>query len=130
MVLPVNNYTECYWKIDLKNLFHYIKLRADAHAQWEIQEFARPLAKFVKQHCPVAFEAFEDYWEQSVSLSRMDQNLMQAVIAHSNLTHMPFAQSYDYMIKQAGDKKALQNQYGLSKRELIEFEAKWQLVSS
>lgn len=130
IILPINNYTECYWKIDLKNLFHYIKLRADHHAQWEIQEFARALASYVKARCPVAFEAFEDYWEQSTSLSRMDQNLLQAVIAHSNLTHVSFAESYNHMVTQAGDKKALQNQYGLSKRELTEFEAKWQLVST
>ena len=55
IILPVNNYTECYWKIDLKNLFHYIKLRADHHAQWEIQEFARALAAFVKARCPVSY---------------------------------------------------------------------------
>ena len=53
MVLPVNNYTELYWKIDLKNLFHYIKLRADHHAQKEIQDLANAIGHFVKQRCPV-----------------------------------------------------------------------------
>lgn len=128
IILPVNNYTECYWKIDLKNLFHYIKLRADPHAQWEIQEFARPLAAFVKQHCPVAFEAFEDYWEQNASLSRMDQNLLQDIIQYSNNNTLSFAESYSLMVKNAGDSKALQIQYGMSKREIGEFEQKWKLV--
>lgn len=130
IILPVNNYTECYWKIDLKNLLHYIRLRADHHAQWEIREFAKALALFVKQQCPIAFEAFEDYMEHSASLSRMDQVLLQDIITYSNKWCMSFADSYARLITQAGDQKALYSQYGMSKRELTEFETKWQLVST
>ncbi len=130
IILPVNNYTECYWKIDLKNLLHYIRLRADHHAQWEIREFAKALANFVKQRCPIAFEAFEDYMEHAVSLSRMDQVLLQDIITYSNKWCMSFVDSYARLITQAGGQKALYSQYGMSKRELIEFETKWQLVST
>jgi thymidylate synthase (FAD) len=127
MVLPVNNYTELYWKIDLKNLFHYIKLRADHHAQQEIQDLANAIAHFVKQRCPVAWEAFEDYWQHATNLSRMERTLLQDIISYSNDSSMPFAECYEYMVKQAGDKKSLWTKYGMSKRELGEFEMQWKL---
>lgn len=130
IILPVNNYTECYWKIDLKNLLHYIRLRADHHAQWEIREFAKALASFVQQRCPIAFEAFEDYMEHAVTLSRMDQVLLYDVITYSNTWCMSFADSYARLTTQAGDTAALRAQYGMSKRELTEFEQKWNLVST
>lgn len=128
IILPVNNYTECYWKIDLKNLFHYIKLRADHHAQWEIQEFAKALAAFVKARCPVAFEAFEDYWEQSATLSRMDHDLLQAIIRMSNHMGVGFSSAYQWLQMPEGGREAVRLKYGMSKRELSEFEAKWQLT--
>ena len=128
MVLPVNNYTELYWKIDLKNLFHYIKLRADHHAQKEIQDLANALGHFVKQRCPVAWEAFEDYWQHATTVSRLEKNLLQDIIEYGNRTTMPFAKSYEYMIQHVGDKKALYTKYGMSKRELAEFEAQWKLT--
>lgn len=128
IVLPVNNYTELYWKIDLKNLFHYIKLRADHHAQQEIQDLANSLAHFVKQRCPVAWEAFEDYWQHAITISRLEKNLLQDIIEYGNRCSLPFASSYDHMISHAGDKKALCAKYGMSKRELAEFEAQWKLT--
>jgi thymidylate synthase (FAD) len=127
MVLPVNNYTELYWKIDLKNLFNYIKLRADHHAQEEIRDLANAIAHFVKQRCPVAWEAFEDYWQHAVTVSRLERNLLQDVIDYSNNTSIPFSESYGYMVRDAGDRKALWTKYGMSKRELDEFEKQWKL---
>ena len=59
--LPVSNYTEWYWKIDLHNLFHFLRLRIDAHAQYEIRVFAEAIAELVKPFVPHAWEAFEDY---------------------------------------------------------------------
>jgi thymidylate synthase (FAD) len=129
IILPQNNYTECYWKIDLKNLLHYIRLRADSHAQWEIQEFARALALYVKQRCPIAFEAFEDYMEQCKTISRLDLNLMQAVIQTSNHLGVGFTSAYNWMQLQEGGREAVRLKHGLNKRELTEFEAQWQLTS-
>jgi thymidylate synthase (FAD) len=128
MVLPVNNYTELYWKIDLKNLFHYIKLRADHHAQKEIQDLANAIGHFVKQRCPVAWEAFEDYWQHAITVSRLEKNLLADTIECSNQIKLPFAEAYDWLTKQAGDKKALWTKYGMNKRELGEFEATWRLI--
>jgi thymidylate synthase (FAD) len=59
MVLPINIYTQWYWKIDLHNMFHLLKLRLDPHAQLETREYAQVLAKYVKLWCPIAYNAFE-----------------------------------------------------------------------
>ena len=128
IVLPVNNYTELYWKIDLKNLFHYLKLRADHHAQKEIQLLANAIGEHVKRYCPVAWEAFEDYWQHAITISRLEKNLLKDIIEYGNLSTMPFAKSYEYMVNNLGDKKALWTKYGMSKRELGEFEAQWGLA--
>ena len=58
MNLPTNIYTQWYWKIDLHNLFNFIRLRNDNHAQYEIRVYAEKIAKLVKSWVPVAFEAF------------------------------------------------------------------------
>jgi len=57
--LPLSMYTEWYWQMDLKNMFHFLKLRMDSHAQWEIQEYARVIADIVKTVCPKAYQSFE-----------------------------------------------------------------------
>ncbi len=61
IALPTSLYTEMYWQIDLHNLFHFLKLRMDAHAQKEIQSYATVLFAVAKEICPLACEAFEDY---------------------------------------------------------------------
>jgi thymidylate synthase (FAD) len=69
MVLPVNYYTQWYWKIDLHNLLHFIKLRADAHAQYEIRAYAEAISELVRLWVPIAYQAFEDYAQGGVQLS-------------------------------------------------------------
>jgi len=58
--LPLSLYTEWYWQIDLHNLFHFIRLRADAHAQYEIRVYAEAMGKCAKAVSPFAYEAFEE----------------------------------------------------------------------
>ena len=70
MNLTLNYYTEFYWKIDLHNLFHFLRLRADAHSQWEIQVYAKAIQEVVKAWVPMAFEAFEEYRQESASFSK------------------------------------------------------------
>ena len=67
--LPLNFYTEWYWKIDLHNLFHFLRLRLDTHAQYEIRVYAEAIAKIVRDSVPLAWEAFEDYELYSLRLS-------------------------------------------------------------
>ena len=60
--LPLCTYTEAYWKIDLHNLLHFLALRMDSHAQWEIREFATTIGRQIVQPLfPMVWEAFEDY---------------------------------------------------------------------
>jgi thymidylate synthase (FAD) len=69
MNLPMNIYTQWYWKTDLHNLFHFLRLRADEHAQYEIRVYAEAIAACVKDWVPSAFAAFEDYRMGGVTLS-------------------------------------------------------------
>jgi len=61
MNLPANIYTQWYWKVDLHNLFHFLRLRADSHAQYEIRVYADAICKVVADWVPAAYAAFEDY---------------------------------------------------------------------
>lgn len=61
MNLPANVYTQWYWKVDLHNLFHFLRLRADSHAQYEIRVYADAICKVVADWVPAAYGAFEDY---------------------------------------------------------------------
>jgi thymidylate synthase (FAD) len=70
--LPVNVYTEWYWKIDLHNLFHFLSLRMDAHAQQEIRDYANAMYALIQPIVPIAAEAFLDYNFGSLHLSRLE----------------------------------------------------------
>lgn len=75
--LPLATYTEAYWKIDLHNLIHFLSLRMDSHAQWEIQEYSRAIGEaIVKPLFPVVWEAFEDYRQGAMFLTRLDKEVL------------------------------------------------------
>jgi len=115
MVLPLNNYTEWYWKCDLKNLLHFLKLREDSHAQWEIQVFANAMHELIKNSCPIALEAYEDYISESISLSRMEGDLVK-FLAKKALVDVSLVEKEEWFEKA-----------GLTGRELIEFKEKLDL---
>ncbi len=69
MNLPANIYTQWYWKVDLHNLFHFLRLRADSHAQYEIRVYADAICKVVADWVPAAYGAFEDYRMGGATLS-------------------------------------------------------------
>ncbi len=69
MNLPANIYTQWYWKVDLHNLFHFLRLRADPHAQYEIRVYAEAIAACVADWVPIAYGAFADYRMVGVTLS-------------------------------------------------------------
>lgn len=78
--LPLSNYTEAYWKIDLHNLFHFLSLRMDAHAQLEIRSYADVIGhKIVAKWCPLAWEAFTDYRLNGMFLSGRDLEILQLI---------------------------------------------------
>jgi len=70
IILPVGVYSEMYWKCDLRNIFHFLGLRMDHAAQWEIRQYANIMAKMVEEKFPLAYEAFEDYALNAVTFTR------------------------------------------------------------
>ena len=70
MDLTLNYYTQWYWKVDLHNLLHFLSLRLDSHAQYEIRVYGEAIASFVADWVPHTWEAFQDYRQGAVSLSR------------------------------------------------------------
>ena len=69
MNLTLNTYTQWYWKIDLHNLLHFLSLRADEHAQYEIRVYAEAIMETVKRWCPITYDAFINHRVNSVTLS-------------------------------------------------------------
>jgi len=80
MNLPANIYTQWYWKVDLHNLFHFLRLRADKHAQYEIRVYADMICKIVADWVPAAFGAFEDYRLGGAQLSGRAVDAMRRML--------------------------------------------------
>jgi thymidylate synthase (FAD) len=79
--LPLSTYTEAYWKVNLHNLLHFLHLRMDSHAQWEIREYARTIGEqVVARWCPVAWEAFVDYRVNTTSLGEVEMDILAALV--------------------------------------------------
>jgi len=100
MNLPANIYTQWYWKVDLHNLFHFLRLRADAHAQYEIRVYADEICKIVADWVPAAYRAFEDYRMGGATLSATALDCIRRMVKGEEVT---------------------QENSGLSKREWREF---------
>ena len=78
--LPLSTYTQWYWKIDLHNLLHFLRLRVDAHAQWEIREYGRVMAGMLQRVAPLAFEAWLDYDVLGARLSAGERKALAALL--------------------------------------------------
>jgi len=86
MNLPANIYTQWYWKVDLHNLLHFLRLRADAHAQYEIRVYADEICKIVADWVPFAYAAFEDYRMGGATLSKTALDVMRRMIKGEEVT--------------------------------------------
>jgi thymidylate synthase (FAD) len=78
--LPLSTYTQWYWKIDLHNLLHFLKLRVDAHAQWEIQKYGEVMAGIVRAVAPLSYEAWIDYDVCGARMSRMELDALRQLV--------------------------------------------------
>lgn len=78
--LPLSLYTEWYWQCDLHNLFHFLALRMDSHAQYEIRVYAEAMAKCAKAVAPMAYEAFEEHKLHAVKFSRSELAALAAML--------------------------------------------------
>ncbi len=83
--IPLNNYTEIYWKMDLHNLLHFIRLRIHPHAQYEIRVYAEVLLDIVKEWCPFVYESFVKYSLNSVQLSSIELDSLAKCIDKEKL---------------------------------------------
>lgn len=81
LVLPQNAYTVLVWKMDLHNLLHFLQLRLDEHAQWEIRQYAKAIADIVREWLPLTWEAFEDYRLNAMTLSGPEVECLRAMLA-------------------------------------------------
>ncbi|MEY2392920.1 FAD-dependent thymidylate synthase [Wolbachia endosymbiont of Tettigetta isshikii] len=84
--LTLNYYTQFYWKIDLHNLLHFLKLRADKHAQYEIRVYAEVMLDIIKKWVPMAYSAFVEYCLESVCISRIGLEVVRKLIKGENVT--------------------------------------------
>lgn len=84
--LPLSLYTEWYWKIDLHNLFHFLRLRIDPHAQYEIRVYGEAMAEITRAVAPVAWEAFEDYLLRAERFSRLELKAIAQGLAGKSFT--------------------------------------------
>ena len=78
--LPLSVYTQWYWQIDLHNLFHFLRLRLDRHAQYEIRQYAEVMVQMAKAVAPVAFEAFEEHILYAARLSKSFKERLQELL--------------------------------------------------
>ena len=80
MVLPTNIYTQWYWKTDLHNLFHFLSLRQDSHAQYEIRAYADVLAAIIEHWCPISYLAYKDYIRDAATFSGPEMDCIRGMI--------------------------------------------------
>lgn len=119
--LPLSTYTEAYWKIDLHNLLHFLRLRMDKHAQLEIRNYAQTIGnEIVKRWVPLAWEAFEDYRMNSKSFSGQEVELLSLIANNQNELAIEKAKEFGW-VKFKDDKL-------LSNLERNEFEEKLELL--
>ena len=112
--LPLSTYTEAFWQMDLHNLFHFLALRMDSHAQLEIRRYAETIGEqIVSRWVPQAWEAFKDYRFNRMTLSQQDQELLALLAGQKN-------QAADDWCKKSGWVKDKDGQLVLS-REAMEF---------
>lgn len=104
-ILPVSVYTEFYWKIDMHNLLHFLNLRLDSHAQFEIREYAKAIEQIVADGWPVTYQAFVDYVKDSVTFSGPELTALKTLL-NNQMAESSTAASH------------------LSKREATEFSSK------
>lgn len=118
--LPLSTYTEAYWKVDLHNLFHFLALRADAHAQEEIRAYANAIGdQIVAKWCPIAWEAFLDYRVHALRLTRLEIEILTRLVsggAEGDKEAIAVAKSFDWLTPENGHWK--------KNREREEFEKK------
>ena len=101
--LPLGTYTEAYWKIDLHNLLHFLALRMDSHAQYEIRQYASIIGQeIVSKWVPITWEAFNDYRNNSMSLSHQEVRLISILIKGDQDKTLAEAKEMGWLLEKDG----------------------------
>jgi len=108
-ILPINVYTQWYWKANLRNIFNFIRLRNDSHAQYEIRVYAQAMFDIVKEICPYSVEAFEKYVVNAVKFTEPELLALSKIIdksakINSGLKGTELAEFQDKLVKAFGVK--------------------------
>lgn len=120
--LPLSTYTEAYWKVDLHNLLHFLELRMEINAQYEIRQYANTIFdEVIKRWVPMTHRAFIDYMRESVAFSGLEIKIVREMVLGNNDAIKGLYKEFGWL-KEDGSKN-------LNNRELFEFEEKLQALS-
>lgn len=122
--LPLSVYTQWYWKTDLHNLLHFLTLRVDPHAQWEIREYGKIMAGMLKRVAPLSYEAWIDYDVCGTRFSRMELNILHDILSLQKEKREDNTDIYMIHAESTNFVDDLAKKHNLSKREVSEFIAK------
>ena len=119
--LPLSTYTQWYWKIDLHNLLHFLTLRVDSHAQWEIQQFGKVMAGMLKRVAPLAYEAWVDYDVCGARLSRAEVHVLRLLLRVDRVVRDTGVRFVGHAYGDSAVTAPEMSDLGMSKREVDEF---------
>ncbi len=126
--LPLSTYTEAYWKMDLHNLLHFLRLRMDSHAQLEIRKYATIIGEeIVKRWVPLTWEAFEDYRMNSQNFSALEMELLKLIGNNKLSEAVDKAEEYGWLrINKEGKRiKSLERIEFEEKLKKLDFKIPW-----
>lgn len=121
--LPLSIYTQWTWKLDLSNLMHFLSLRSDGHAQWEIQQYSNLKAAMAKRVAPLSFQAWLDYEFQACTFSRMEMEMLRRLIGTGILDTKGTSTPTHVQVNSGDILKKHADEQGMSKREWEDFMA-------
>jgi len=104
--LPLSTYTEAYWKVDLHNLLHFLRLRMDEHAQLEIRDYAKSIGEqVVAKWVPFTWEAFMDYRVKSLQMTLLDTEVMKVIQTGDKASIEKAFDEFRLLLTKDGEKK-------------------------
>ena len=126
--LPLSTYTEAYWKIDLHNLLHFLKLRMDSHAQYEIRQYAQIIGnEIVSKWVPLTWEAFNDFQLNTTGFSALEMEILKNMLSDNPVAALALAENAGWLRKKDGKLvKSLERIEFEQKLEKLNLQVPWE----
>jgi len=126
--LLLSTYTEAYWKIDLHNLLHFLALRMEENAQYEIRSYAKTIGQeIVSRWCPMAWEAFQDYRVNSMMLSKQEMEILKKIASGKLADATDVAKDFEWINVEDGKLKGNLERAELEEKlEVLGFKIPWE----